>query len=212
MHGQIAVVDYGMGNIRSVEKGFRKVGADVVVTSDPKTVLDAPALVLPGVGAFRDCMANLGRLGLTDPIIDCIRSGKPFLGICLGLQILFEESGEFGHSRGLGIFPGRVVRFSYPQIPREFKIPHMGWNTVTVKRGNPLFRNVPDETRFYFVHSYYVVPEDAEIIAGTTEYGAVFTSMIRRENLFAVQFHPEKSQTAGLQVLSAFHELVRGSG
>jgi glutamine amidotransferase len=195
----IAIIDYGMGNLRSVEKGFEKVRVKAKVVSTPHAVRDADALVLPGVGAFRDCMRNLEKLSLIDPILTSLRNGKPYLGICLGLQVLFTESEEFGSSRGFNIFKGKVVRFRV-----DLKVPHMGWNTVNLQNNPPLFQGIMDESFFYFVHSYYVVPEDASIVAGTTDYGVTFTSMIWKDNIFATQFHPEKSQDIGLNILKNF--------
>jgi len=169
----IAIADYGMGNLKSV--------------------------VLPGVGAFKDCIRNLTDLSLTESIISSINKGKPFLGICLGLQVLFSESEEFGSCRGLDIFKGRVVRF------REgLKVPHMGWNTARIVNRPPILSDIADNEFFYFVHSFYVVPEDRNITATTTDYGTTFTSMIWKDNVFATQFHPEKSQGLGLKILSGF--------
>ncbi len=202
----IAIVDYGMGNLRSVEKGFKKVGVNAKVTSSPKDVENARAVVLPGVGAFKDCIRNLTDLSLTDAIAKAIQKGKPYLGICLGLQVLFSESEEFGRCKGLDIFRGKVVRF---QI-RE-KVPHMGWNNVKLIKRPPILSAVPDEAFFYFVHSYYVVPDDKDVIAATTDYGVSFTSMIWKDNVFATQFHPEKSQDLGLKVLAGFGEFVKKS-
>ena len=200
----IAIIDYGMGNLRSVQKGFERVGREAVVTSDAKTILSASRVVLPGVGAFPDCMRNLEQYGLIDAVRRSIASGKPFLGICLGLQLLFTESEEFGISKGLDIIKGRVVRFKI-QDP-TFKIPHMGWNSVTIKRRPPALQDVPDNSHVYFVHSFHVVPEDKEVIATTTDYGMEFVSGIWRDNIFAVQFHPEKSQALGLSILKRFGE------
>jgi len=204
----IAVVDYGMGNIRSVEKGFLKVGTSVRVTADPRVVADARAVVLPGVGAFRDCMKNLEDRRLLDAVIRGIRAGKPYLGICLGLQILFTESEEFGACRGMDILPGRVVRFRFPR-EADLKIPHMGWNTVNLRRRPPLFDDIPDGSHFYFVHSYYVLPDEEGVTAGVTDYGFPFTSMIWKDNVFATQFHPEKSQERGLRILAGFSRFVQ---
>jgi glutamine amidotransferase len=202
----IAVVDYGMGNLRSVEKGFKKVGVEAKVTSSAKEIDDAAAVVLPGVGAFRDCIKNLTDLSLTGAIAKAIQKGKPYLGICLGLQVLFSESEEFGRCSGLDILRGKVVRF---QI-RE-KVPHMGWNTVDIVRRPPIFSDIPDNTYFYFVHSFYVVPDDEGVVAGTTDYGISFTSMIWKDNIFATQFHPEKSQEMGLKILAGFGQFVKKS-
>jgi len=202
----IAIVDYGMGNIRSVEKAFRKIGAEVCVTADPAVVKGAAGIVLPGVGAFRDCMDNLDRLGMLDVIISEIHNKKPYLGICLGLQILFSESEEFGSCKGLDVLPGKVVRFRLDDP--SLKIPHMGWNTVSLKKRPPICRDIPDHSYFYFVHSFYVVPDNSDVVAGTTEYGIPFTSLVWKDNIMATQFHPEKSQTLGLHVLKGFADLV----
>ncbi len=201
----IAIVDYGMGNLRSVEKGFLKVGIDVIVTNKPEIIKKADGIVLPGVGAFKDCMRELSNLRLTDAIVNAIRNGKPYLGICLGLQVLFSESEEFGRCRGLDIFRGKVVRFQNGNL----KIPHMGWNELTIQKQNPLLNGIKDKTYFYFVHSFYVAPEDSSIIAATTDYGLNFTSMVWEDNIFAVQFHPEKSQAAGLRLLENFGRFVK---
>jgi imidazole glycerol-phosphate synthase subunit HisH len=200
----IAIVDYGMGNLKSVEKGFKKVGVEAIVTSNPRVVNDARAVVLPGVGAFRDCIRNLTDLSLTESVTSSINKGKPFLGICLGLQVLFSESEEFGTCKGLDIFRGKVVRFQ-----EGLKVPHMGWNTVKLVNRPPIFSDIEDNAFFYFVHSFYVVPEDAGVIATTTDYGTTFTSMIWKDNIFATQFHPEKSQELGLKVLAGFGKFVR---
>lgn len=200
------MVDYGMGNLRSVQKGLQKVGVQARVVSDPDSVLRAPAVVLPGVGAFRDCMRNLQRLELLEAVLQSIQAGKPYLGICLGLQILFEASEEFGLTRGLGVLKGKVVRF--PQSP-GLKVPHMGWNQIRIRRRPPILKDIPDGAYFYFVHSYYVVPQEPQVVATTTEYGVQFVSMVWRDNVFATQFHPEKSQALGLRVLRAFGELVQ---
>jgi glutamine amidotransferase len=210
----IAIVDYGMGNLRSVHKAFERVGLQAIVTHETGVIKKATGLVVPGVGAFRKAMENLKELGLVDAIIEFIESGKPFLGICLGLQILFSESEEFGVQSGLGIFKGRVVRFSFslPEVsPSEnsLKVPHMGWNVVHIRKRPPALEGIENGAHFYFVHSYYPVPEDQEIVATTTDYGGEFVSSIGRENLFACQFHPEKSQAAGLKILKNFGSLVR---
>ena len=201
----IAIVDYGMGNLRSVEKGFLKVGVDARIVSDRKAVEDARGVVLPGVGAFKDCVKNLTDADLTDAIIKSIQKGKPFLGICLGLQVLFSESEEFGTCKGLDVCRGKVVRFPEAGL----KVPHMGWNNVKISRRPPIFDGIDDNSYFYFVHSFYVAPEDNGIVAGTTEYGAEFTSMVWKDNIFATQFHPEKSQELGLKILKGFGEFVK---
>jgi len=201
----IAVVDYGMGNLRSVEKGFLKAGIDVVVTNSPEVLKKAQGIVLPGVGAFQDCMRELKNLKLIDVLIDVIKKGTPYLGICLGLQILFSESEEFGRCRGLDIFKGRVVWFREGRL----KVPHMGWNEITILKNNPLLDGVHNKSYLYFVHSFYVVPEDASIVSTITDYGIEFTSMIWKDNVFATQFHPEKSQSVGLRILKNFGRVVR---
>ncbi len=202
----IAIIDYGMGNLRSVQKGFERMGREAVVTRDPKTILDAGKVVLPGVGAFPDCMRNLEEYGLIDAVKKSISAGKPFLGICLGLQLLFSESEEFGISKGLDIIKGRVTRFKGPEL-KDLKVPHMGWNSASIKRRPPAMADVPDNSYFYFVHSFHVVPEDKGVIATTTNYGIDFVSSIWKDNIFAVQFHPEKSQALGLSILKRFGEM-----
>ncbi|MDA0691623.1 MAG: imidazole glycerol phosphate synthase subunit HisH [Nitrospinae bacterium] len=207
----IAVIDYGMGNLRSVQKAFEAVGAKAVVTRKLSEILSASAVVLPGVGAYKDCMDNLQQLELVDAVHKSIQSGKPFLGICLGLQLLFHQSEEFGQVSGLEILPGDVVGFA-GRIPdsengSSLKVPHMGWNTVQIKKNNPLFKSIPNESYFYFVHSYYVVPQQTDDIATTTQYGIEFVSSIHHENIYAFQFHPEKSQKLGLTILKNFSEL-----
>jgi imidazole glycerol-phosphate synthase subunit HisH len=201
----IAIIDYGMGNLRSVQKGFERMGREAVVTRDPRTILDAGKVVLPGVGAFPDCMRNLEEYGLIDAVQKSIASGKPFLGICLGLQLLFTESEEFGISKGLDIIKGRVIRFKGDEF-KDLKIPHMGWNSASIKRRPPAMADVPDNNYFYFVHSFHVVPQDKGVIATTTNYGIDFISSIWKDNIFAVQFHPEKSQALGLSILKRFGE------
>ena len=207
----IAIIDYGMGNLRSVQKAFEAVGAEAIVTSDSSKILSANSVVLPGVGAFKECMANLDNLNLIDTVHKSVNSGKPFLGICLGLQLLFSQAEEFGKVEGLGILSGKVVGFKDAQPKSEsgepLKIPHMGWNRVRVAPGNPLFESVADESYFYFVHSYYVIPQDPAIIATTTSYGIDFASGVHFENVHAFQFHPEKSQRLGLTMLKNFSQL-----
>jgi glutamine amidotransferase len=200
----IAIIDYQMGNLRSVQKGFERVGHQAVITSDPVQIAQAEKLVLPGVGAFADAMSELNRRELVGPIRAAIDEGKPFLGICLGLQLLFETSYENGCHQGLGVLAGEVVRFD---LPAPFKVPHMGWNQAIIRQQAPLLTNVEQETYFYFVHSYYVVPRDLEVVAMETEYHQPFCSMIWRNNLVATQFHPEKSQAKGLVLLKNFAEL-----
>jgi glutamine amidotransferase len=200
----IAIIDYGMGNLRSVQKAFEKVGHQAVVTSDPAQVAEAEKVVLPGVGAFEDAIAELRRLGLVKPVLDAINSGKPFLGICLGLQLLFDVGYENGRHEGLGVLRGEVVRF---QLPKGYTVPHMGWNQLAIRRPAPVLRGLDEGTYAYFVHSYYVVPADRNVIATETDYGGPFCSMIWRDNIFATQFHPEKSQSDGLKILRNFAEL-----
>ncbi len=200
----IAIIDYGMGNLRSVEKGFLKVGVPVKVVKEAQKVYDASGIVLPGVGAFRDCMRNLKEMSLIESILKSIEKGKPYLGICLGLQILFSESEEFGIYQGLDVFKGKVIRFNL-----NLKVPHMGWNNVKIIRKPPIFDGIKDDSFFYFVHSYYVVPETMDVVATTTDYGITFTSMIWKDNIFATQFHPEKSQTVGLKILKNFGDFVQ---
>ena len=202
----IAVVDYGMGNLRSVAKALEHVGADVEVTSDPERIEDAGGVVLPGVGAFGKCMDNLRAAGLEGAVRAAAKSGKPFLGVCVGMQILFEESDEFGRVPGLGILPGRVRKFA----PRDAtqKVPHMGWNTLELKNRVPALRGIADGSYVYFVHSYYVETDDPTLVASTTPYGVAFASSVARGNLFATQFHPEKSQAVGLKMLANFVESV----
>ncbi|NJC87248.1 MAG: imidazole glycerol phosphate synthase subunit HisH [Desulfuromonas sp.] len=205
----VVIIDYGMGNLRSVQKAFEQVGCTAVVTADPAVAARAGKLVLPGVGAFRDCMRNLTEGGFVAPIKEHVAAGKPFLGICLGLQLLFTESEEFGRHQGLGIIPGKVVRF--PEGSREegepLKVPHMGWNRIGIHRPAPLYEGVPDGSFVYFVHSYFVVPDDPAVIATETGYGQTFCSSIWRDNVMATQFHPEKSQAVGLKMLKNFGEM-----
>jgi imidazole glycerol-phosphate synthase subunit HisH len=208
---EVVIVDYGMGNLRSVQKALEAVGARAAVTRDPGRVREAQALVLPGVGAFGDCMANLSAYGLLEPVRERALSETPFLGICLGYQLLFEESEEFGPHSGLGVLPGKVVRF-----PRELveggevlKVPHMGWNRIAKRKEVPALADVPDGSYVYFVHSYYPVPAEPEVVATTTTYGLPFASSVARGNLFACQFHPEKSQKVGLALLRGFWSTVR---
>ncbi len=201
----IAIVDYGMGNLRSVQKGFEKVGHGAQIVHEPDELRKAGKIVLPGVGAFADAIAELRRLGLVEPVLEAIDAGKPFLGICLGLQLLFDTSYENGVHQGLGVLPGEVVRF---QLPGSFSVPHMGWNQLTIHRHPPLLDGIGDGTYVYFVHSYYVVPREAEAVATETDYGHPFCSMVWRRNVMACQFHPEKSQSDGLRMLRNFAELA----
>jgi len=205
----VAVIDYGMGNLRSVVKAIEHVapGARVRLSSEPKTVREASRVVFPGQGAIAGCFAALDRMGLREVLLESLRS-RPFLGICLGLQALYEFSEEGGGTPGLKILAGRVRRFPEdmkdPATGLALKIPHMGWNQVHQTRPHPLWQGIPQDSRFYFVHSYYADSAEPEQVAGTTEYGLRFTSVAARENIFAVQFHPEKSQHAGLKLLENF--------
>jgi len=198
---KIVIIDYGMGNLRSVQKGFEKVGFEATLTRNKKEIGRASAIVLPGVGAFRDCMENLEKYELVEPLLQSIGKGKPYLGICLGLQILFSESEEFGSHKGLNLIRGNVVKF---KPDPEHKVPHMGWNTIEKEKEVPLLQGVGSGDFFYFVHSYYVVPEEAKWTSTFTTYGKSFVSSIWKENLFATQFHPEKSQEKGLRILENF--------
>lgn len=200
----IAIIDYGMGNLRSVQKGIERVGFAAEVTRDRERIEAAAGVVLPGVGAFGACMDNLRAYGLVDTVRRVIEQGTPFLGICLGMQLLFEESEEFGRVPGLGIFPGRVVRFADRS---DLKVPHIGWNQIRKQQDPPHLRGIDDGTFVYFVHSYYVEPADASLTATNTEYGVEFTSAIARDNVFATQYHPEKSQAVGLKILENFARL-----
>ncbi len=197
---RIAVVDYGMGNLRSVSKALERVApeAQVLVTADPARIRSAERVVVPGQGALPDCMQNLLASGAREAVLEALRD-KPYLGICLGLQMLFEHGAE-GDTAGLGVLKGEVPRFSVTGL----KIPHMGWNEVLQATSHALWAGIGDQSRFYFVHSYYPAPADRSLVAATCAYGAPFTCAVARDNIFAVQFHPEKSQSAGLQLLSNF--------
>lgn len=201
MNPKIVIIDYGMGNLRNVQKGFEKVGVEATLTRNKKEIGRASAIVLPGVGAFRDCMENLEKYELVEPLLRSIEKGKPYLGICLGLQILFSESEEFGSHKGLNLIRGNVVKF---KSDPEHKVPHMGWNTIEKEKEVPMLQGVGSGDFFYFVHSYYVVPEEVQWTSTFTTYGKSFVSSIWKENLFATQFHPEKSQEKGLRILKNF--------
>ncbi len=202
---ETVIVDYGMANLRSVQKAFERVGHATVITPDPDRVAAAGKVVLPGVGAFRDAIARLREARLDEPILDHLRSGKPFLGICLGLQLLFTRSFEDGEHRGLDWLAGDVVRF--PDVP-GLKVPHMGWNQLRHRRPDcPLLRDVPDGAHVYFVHSYYARPTDESVMASASEYLGPFAAMVWRERAFATQFHPEKSQRVGQVMLQNFARL-----
>jgi glutamine amidotransferase len=201
MNPRIVIIDYGMGNLRNVQKGIEWGGFEAKITRNKREIERASAIVLPGVGAFKDCMENLDRYALIEPLLQSIRKGKPYLGICLGFQILFSQSEEFGFQRGLDLIKGKVVKF----IPdQEHKVPHMGWNTVELEQKAPELRGIENGDFFYFVHSYYVIPDDTQWISTFTTYGKRFVSSIWKENIFATQFHPEKSQMKGLKILENF--------
>lgn len=195
----LTIVDYGVGNLRNVYMAFRRLGVEAVVTADAATIRKARAIILPGVGAFGDAIGSIRALGLESTLVDAARGGVPFLGICVGLQLLFEVSEEMGEHRGLAILEGRVRRFA-PGLP----VPHMGWNQIHQAQPVPLWRGIPNQSHAYFVHSYYVDPRDPYVVAGTTDYGGDFTSAVARGNLYGIQFHPEKSQDVGRAILRNF--------
>lgn len=204
----IAIIDYGVGNLRSVEKAFQFIGSEAVVSSNPDFILSADAVVLPGVGAFADAMESLRKAQMVDVVKKVVESGRPFLGICLGMQLLFDYSEEGGaRVEGLGIFKGAIR-----QLPQEMdlKVPHMGWNSIGIKKDSPLFRNLPENPYVYFVHSYYLTAENKEMVAATTRYGMEFDVAVAADNVFATQFHPEKSGEVGLTLLKNFTALTGG--
>lgn len=199
----IAIVDYGMGNLRSVQKAFEFVGAKAVITDQAREITSADRVVLPGVGAFGDAMRNLKTAGLIDPIVKTISDGRPFLGICLGLQLMFSESEEMGRHCGLDVLPGNVCKF-----PEGERIPQIGWNQIQIRQETPLLAGVPNGSYFYFVHSYYVAPDHETDAVATTDYGIDYVSIAGHGRAFGVQFHPEKSQDAGLKILKNFAEMI----
>jgi imidazole glycerol-phosphate synthase subunit HisH len=206
----IVIIDYGMGNLRNVQKAFEHIGVGARISSQSDDLDRADGLILPGVGAFGDAMDNLRAADLVEPILQNAQSGKPLLGICLGLQLLFEKSTEMGEYRGLGLLPGRVVRFGV-----DLKVPHIGWNELDITtRGStsPLLANIPDHSYAYFVHSYHVVPADTDCVLTTTEYGIDFASIVGRGNVFGAQPHPEKSQDIGLELLRNYARIVGDTG
>ena len=202
---EVAIIDYGVGNLRSVEKAFAATGCVAIVSDDARVLREAKRLVLPGVGAFAACMKALGDRGFDQLIHDGTAEGKPLLGVCVGMQMLFEESEEFGRTGGLGLLRGRVRRFS-----KELLVPQTGWNQVSQRTPHALLAGVEEGTFFYFVHSFYCEPEERDVICGETDYGAKYASVVAREAICGVQFHPEKSQTAGLRLLKNFAELETG--
>ena len=202
----LSILDYGMANLRSVQKAFERNGHAAQIISSPEQVKAADRLVVPGVGAFRDAIALLDRTGLSDAIRDHVRTGKPMMGICLGLQLLMDVGREDGTHKGLGIIPGECVRFTVDAGPLHLKVPHMGWNALKVERPAPLFKDLPANPYVYFVHSYYVVPKEASVIAATADYGGPFVTAIWKDNIMATQFHPEKSQEIGARILKNFAE------
>lgn len=199
----IAIIDYGMANLRSVQKAFEQVHHPADILSTPEKVADYDRIVLPGVGAFKDAVRTLRDQGFVDPIKSHISRGRPFLGICLGLQMLFDVGYEDGAHAGLGILPGKCVRFDV-DTALGLKVPHMGWNQLTFQNPSPLFKDLADGCNVYFVHGYHVVPADPSVVATTTDYGRPFVSSVRRDNVMATQFHPEKSQSVGLKILENF--------
>jgi imidazole glycerol-phosphate synthase subunit HisH len=206
----INIIDYEMGNLRSVEKAFEKLGFAARVSADPQDIVSADKVVLPGVGAFRDCIGNLRQGGFVEPLLEHVAAGKPLLGICVGMQMLFDESEEFGRHRGLGLIPGKVVRFPSGMIENgeQLKVPHMGWNSISIKQPAPIFSGIEDGSYVYFVHSYYCAAENRADIAASCTYGEVeFCASVLHGNIMATQFHPEKSQTTGLRIFRNFGEL-----
>lgn len=210
----VGIIDYGMGNLRSVQKAFEHVGAEAVLLTSPDATANADKLILPGVGAFADGMEHLERLGWIEPMRAFIQSGKPFLGICLGMQLLFDSSQEDAPApdqpvQGLGLLGGQVVRFEQPAQGERIKIPHMGWNTLNIAKDSELLADLPTDAACYFVHGYYAQPDDEAVTIATTDYpqGRPFCCAVHRDNIWATQFHPEKSQRVGLQILTNFAAL-----
>ncbi len=203
----IVIIDYGVGNLRSVQKAFEQLGHEAIVSEDPKALLMADGVVLPGVGAFGDAMQALKQRQLAEPIINFANTDKPLLGICLGMQLLFSTSEEYGEHAGLNLLPGRVLKFSL-----DYKVPHVGWNQLLIERSHPLVEHVSDKAHAYFVHSYYVAPAAPSLIVAKTEYGISFPSMVAKGNVMGVQFHPEKSSQTGLKMLDNFAHMCEKRG
>jgi glutamine amidotransferase len=203
----IALIDYGAGNVRSVHKALEAVGAEVQLARDPGPLPDSEKVVLPGVGAFGDCMRALRRMGLVDALCEVVEQGKPLLGICVGMQVLFDEGEEIGHHAGLGLLPGRVIRFADDLTTRGLKIPHTGWNQIEPTGDHPLFHGLPPGSSAYFNHAYHCQAQPEHVLA-VTDYGGHFVSAVGRENVYGIQFHPEKSQDVGLHILRNFVERV----
>jgi len=206
----ITIIDYEMGNLRSVAKAFEQLGHAARVTSNPGDLANTDKIVLPGVGAFRDCIDNLRKGGFVEPLLEHIAAGRPLLGICVGMQMLFDESEEFGHHQGLGLIPGRVSRFpaNMVECDTHLKVPHMGWNSIRILKDSPILDGVEDGSYVYFVHSYYCQAENADDVAASCRYGEVeFCASVWRDNIMATQFHPEKSQTIGLKIFENFANL-----
>ncbi|MDS1028992.1 imidazole glycerol phosphate synthase subunit HisH [Bacillota bacterium LX-D] len=200
----IAIIDYGMGNLRSVQKGLESVGCEAYITNNPAEILQAKGVVLPGVGAFADAMKSLKGHNLLEVITEVVESKKPLLGICLGMQLLFEYSEENGCYKGLGIFKGGVKK-----LPAGLKVPHMGWNQLAIEQETPILEGIKSGSSYYFVHSYHVIPAEPDVILATTDYGQDVVAIVGRENVFGIQFHPEKSSTNGLKILKNYGELVQ---
>lgn len=205
----IAIIDYGMGNLGSVHKALEKFATDVRIVQSPSELTGADKIVLPGVGAFRDAIERLRTSGMADPLTAAIRAGTPVLGICLGLQMLFDVSYEDGEHRGLGVIPGKVLRFDFASQPKQnrLRVPQMGWNQIRWDRNVPIMQGIEQDSYVYFCHSYYAAPADDSVTATRTDYGIEYTSSVWKDNLFAVQFHPEKSQAVGLKMLENFVKL-----
>jgi glutamine amidotransferase len=206
----ITIIDYEMGNLRSVEKAFEKLGFEARVSADPQDIKSAAKVVLPGVGAFRDCIHNLRQGGFVAPLLEHVAAGKPLLGICVGMQMLFDESEEFGRHRGLGLIPGKVLRFPPGMVENgeRLKVPHMGWNTIRLKQSSPILADIAEGSYVYFVHSYYCAAENPADVAASCTYGEIeFCASVWHDNILATQFHPEKSQKIGLQIFKNFGEL-----